>query len=81
MNFTFYTIVINFTNLHSILLEELHVLYNHKANGDSSVLNCPQTDTEDDHLILRKAVKAAVRLLKKGKSGNQGKLSSFGTTP
>ena len=24
-------------------------LYNYKANGDSSVLNCPQTDTEDDH--------------------------------
>ena len=24
-------------------------LYNYKANGDPSVLNCPQTDTEDDH--------------------------------
>ena len=24
-------------------------LYNHKANGDPSVLDCPQTDTEDDH--------------------------------
>ena len=24
-------------------------LYNYKANGDLSVLNCPQTDTEDDH--------------------------------
>ena len=23
-------------------------LYNHKANGDPSVLNCPQTHTEDD---------------------------------
>ena len=40
-------------------------LYNHKANGDPSVLNYPQTDTEDDHPILRKAVEAA---LKKGKS-------------
>ena len=29
-------------------------LYNCKANGDPSVLNCPQTDTEDDHPILRK---------------------------
>ena len=27
-------------------------LYNYKANGDPSVLNCPQTDTEDDHPIL-----------------------------
>ena len=35
-------------------------LYNHKANGDPSVLNCPQTDTEDDHPILRKEVEAAV---------------------
>ena len=26
-------------------------LYNYNANGDSSVLNCPQTDTEDDHPI------------------------------
>ena len=24
-------------------------LYNHKANKDSSVLDCPQTETEDDH--------------------------------
>ena len=24
-------------------------LYNHKANGDPPVLNCPQTDTEDGH--------------------------------
>ena len=31
-------------------------LYNHKANGDPSVLDCPQTDTEDDHSILRKYV-------------------------
>ena len=36
-------------------------LYNHKAN----VLNCPQTDTEDDHPILRREVKAAVQSLKK----------------
>ena len=43
-------------------------LCNHKANGDPSVLNCPQTDTEDDHPILRKEVEAAVQLLKKGKS-------------
>ena len=43
-------------------------LYNNKANGDVSVLDCPQTDTEDDHPILRKEVEAAVQLLKKGKS-------------
>ena len=27
-------------------------LYNYKAIGDPSVLNCPQTDTEDDHPIF-----------------------------
>ena len=43
-------------------------LYNYKANGDPSVLNCPQTDTEDDHPILRRDVGAAVQSLKKGKS-------------
>ena len=43
-------------------------LYNHKANGDPSVLDCPQTDTEDDHPILRREVEAAVQSLKKGKS-------------
>ena len=29
-------------------------LYKHKTNGDPSVLNCPQSDTEDDYPILRK---------------------------
>ena len=43
-------------------------LYNHKAYGDPSVLDCPQTDTEDDHPILRKEVEAAIQSLKKGKS-------------
>ena len=43
-------------------------LYNYKANGEPSVLNCPQTDTEDDRPILRKEVEAAVQLLKEGKS-------------
>ena len=43
-------------------------LYNHKVNGDSSVLDCPQTDTEDDHPILRKEVEAAVQSFKKEKS-------------
>ena len=43
-------------------------LYKYKANGDPSVLNCPQTDTEDDHHILRREVEAAVQSLKKGKS-------------
>ena len=32
-------------------------LHKHKANGDPSVLDCPQTDTEDDHPIFRKEVK------------------------
>ena len=43
-------------------------LYNHKDNGDSRVLDCPQTDTGDDHPILRKEVEATLQLLKKGKS-------------
>ena len=43
-------------------------LCNHKASGDPSILNCPQTDTEDDHSILRKEVEAAGQSLKKGKS-------------
>ena len=38
------------------------------ANGDPSVLDCPQRDKEDDHPILRKEVEAAVQSLKKGKS-------------
>ena len=38
-------------------------LYNHMANGDPSVLNCTQTNTENDHLILRREVEAAVQLL------------------
>ena len=42
-------------------------LYNHKANGDPSVLNCPQADTEDDHPTFRKEVEIAVHLLKRGK--------------
>ena len=43
-------------------------LHNHQSNGDPSVLDCPQTDTEYDHPILRKEVEAAVQSLKKGKS-------------
>ena len=35
-------------------------LYNHKVNGDSSVPNCHQRDTEDDHPIVREEVEAAV---------------------
>ena len=33
----------------------------------SAVLNCPKTDTEDDHPILHREVEAAVQSLKKGK--------------
>ena len=43
-------------------------LYNHKAKGDPSILDCPLRDTEDDHPIVRKEVEAAVQSLKKGKS-------------
>ena len=43
-------------------------LCNYNASGDPSVLNCPQTDTENDHPILRREVEAAVQSLKKGKS-------------
>ena len=50
------------------LTEYCSELYNHKANGDPSVLNCSQTDTEDDHPILRREVEGAVQPLKKGKS-------------
>ena len=37
------------------------------APGFSTVHFIPQTDTEDDHPILRKETEAAVQLLKKGK--------------
>ena len=60
------------------LREERHILnrwteycselYKYKANGDPSVLNCPQTNIEDDHPILRREVEAALQSLKKGKS-------------
>ena len=43
-------------------------LYNYKANGNPSILNCPQTDTENDHPILHTEAEAAVQSLKKGKS-------------
>ena len=48
--------------------EDCSELYNYKANGDPSVLNCPLTNTEDDHPILHREVKVAVQSLKKGKS-------------
>ena len=48
--------------------EHCSELYNHMANRDPSVLNCPQTDTEDDHPILRKEVEAAVQSLKYSKT-------------
>ena len=46
-------------------------LYNNKANGDPSVRDCPQTDTEDDHPIPRKEVEAAVQSPKKGKAAGR----------
>ena len=59
------------TDLRQILnrwTEYCSELYKYKANGDLSVLNCPQTDTEDDHPILRREVEVAVQSLKKRKS-------------
>ena len=60
------------------LTEEQHILnrwteycselYNYKADGDPPALNCPQTDTEDDHPILRREMEATVHSLKRGKS-------------
>ena len=43
-------------------------MYSHEANEDPSVLNRPQTHTEDGHPILCKKVEAVVQSLKKGKS-------------
>ena len=40
-------------------------LYCHKASGAPLVLDCFQTDTEDDHPILRREVEAEVQSLKK----------------
>ena len=64
-----------FTSYHQHLVEKLNrwtgyctELYNHKANGDPSVLDCPQTDTEDEHPILRQEVEAAVQSPKNGVS-------------
>ena len=37
------------------------------VNGDPSVLNCPQKDTENDHAITRKEAEVVVQLLE-GKS-------------
>ena len=48
--------------------EHCSELYNHEASGDPSELNCPQTDTEDDHPILRKEMEAAVQSPMIGKS-------------
>ena len=35
-------------------------LYHHKASGGPSVLNCTQTDTENDHPILRREVELSL---------------------
>ena len=43
-------------------------LYNYKANGDPSILKCPETNSEDYHPILCREVEAAVQSLKKGTS-------------
>ena len=38
------------------------------------ILNYPQTDTEDDQPILRRAIEAAVQSLKKGKSAGDNNI-------
>ena len=38
-------------------------LHNHKANEYPPVLNCPQTNTEDDHPVLRKKVEACSTII------------------
>ena len=43
-------------------------LYNHKTDGDPSVLNCPQATENEQLPILHEEVEAAVKTLKKGKS-------------
>ena len=43
-------------------------LYNYKATGDPEVLNVPPATDNDNYLILREDVEAAVKSLKKGKS-------------
>ena len=43
-------------------------LYNHKANGNPSALDCPQTDTKADRSILRKKMEDAVQSNEKGNS-------------
>ena len=55
--------------------EYCYELYNHKVSGDPSVMDCPQTDTGDDHPILRKELEAAVKSLKKGKSAGVNNIS------
>ena len=55
--------------------EYCYELYNHKANGDPSVLDCSQRDREDDHPTLRKEVEAAVQSQKKGKSTGVNKMN------
>ena len=39
------------------------------VNRDPSVLNCPQTDTENDHVIIRKEAEVAVQSLERKSAG------------
>ena len=50
--------------------EHCSELGSHKAKGDPLVLNCPETNTKEDHPIPSKEVEAAVQSLKKGKSAD-----------
>ena len=52
----------------------LAFIYNHNANGDPSVLNYLQTDTEGAHPILHREVEAAVQSMKKVKSAGVDKI-------
>ena len=46
----------------------MHWAVESQGKWRSICTKCPQTDTEDDHPILRKEVEAAIQSLKKGKS-------------
>ena len=43
-------------------------LYNHQSNGDPNILNCPQTNEDDDFPVLREQVEAAVKSINRGKA-------------
>ena len=43
-------------------------LYNHRIQGDPSILTCQESSNDDDYPILREEVETAIRSLKNGKA-------------